>query len=124
MTGRSLKSGATSGSVRRRSSYHPRRPRLTAAAERPIREIEPLTKVMATWTPNSDSTFLLAKPSLIGSFAIADRAVTSGVHGGNLMCELRPGKWSKRYVVLRDNTIYLCANEKVRPSRAVRELWG
>lgn len=70
---------------------------------------------MATWTPNSESTFLVAKPSPIGGLAAANRPVTSGPHGGQLHCELKPGKWTKRYVVLQNQAIYLCANDKVRP---------
>jgi hypothetical protein len=56
---------------------------------------------------------LIQKNDLSG-LAVSKRSFTSGVHGGNLWCELKPGKWTKKYVLLRDNELYLCSNDKVR----------
>lgn len=75
--------------------------------------METIISVVDTWTANTDHSFLLIQKHALASLAIQKRAVTSGVWGSNLFCELKPGKWSKKYVILRENAIYLCANEKV-----------
>ncbi|KAG0145685.1 hypothetical protein CROQUDRAFT_671605 [Cronartium quercuum f. sp. fusiforme G11] len=80
--------------------------------ERPIREIEPILSVVDTWTVNTDNSYLLIQKHALASLAIQNRTITAGSWGSNLVCELKPGKWSKKYVMLKENAIYICANEK------------
>ncbi|KAA1113123.1 hypothetical protein PGT21_021998 [Puccinia graminis f. sp. tritici] len=81
--------------------------------ERPIREIETILSVVETWTSaDTNETHLLIQKNDLSGLAVSKRSFTSGVHGGNLWCELKPGKWTKKYVLLRDNELYLCSNDK------------
>ncbi|KAI7944007.1 hypothetical protein MJO28_011535 [Puccinia striiformis f. sp. tritici] len=82
--------------------------------ERPIREIEKIMNIVRdTWTSiDTNETHLLIQRSDLSGLAVSKRSFTSGVHGGNLWCELKPGKWTKKYVLLRDNSVYLCSNDK------------
>ncbi|WAR60449.1 hypothetical protein PtB15_9B388 [Puccinia triticina] len=81
--------------------------------ERPIREIETIMSVVDTWTSaDTNETHLLVQKNDLSGLAVSKRSFTSGRHGGNLWCELKPGKWTKKYVLLRDNELYLCSNDK------------
>ncbi|POW21939.1 hypothetical protein PSHT_01859 [Puccinia striiformis] len=82
--------------------------------ERPIREIEKIMNIVRdTWTSiDTNETHLLIQRSDLSGLAVSKRSFTSGVHGGNLWCELKPGKWTKKFVLLRDNSVYLCSNDK------------
>ncbi|KNZ62869.1 hypothetical protein VP01_1213g6 [Puccinia sorghi] len=81
--------------------------------ERPIREIETIMSVVNTWTSaDTNETHLLIQKNDLSGLSVSKRSFTSGCHGGNLWCELKPGKWTKKYVLLRDNEIYLCSNDK------------
>ncbi|PLW15845.1 hypothetical protein PCANC_20568 [Puccinia coronata f. sp. avenae] len=81
--------------------------------ERPIREIETIMSIVNTWTSaDTNETHLLIQKNDLSGLSVSKRSFTSGCHGGNLWCELKPGKWTKKYVLLRDNEIYLCANDK------------
>lgn len=80
--------------------------------ERPIREVETVMSVVDTWTANTDNSYLLIQRHALASLAIQKRAMTAGTWSSNLFFELKPGKWSKKYVILKENGIYFCSNEK------------
>lgn len=81
--------------------------------ERPVREIESIVSIVDTWTStDTNETHLLIQKNDLSGLAISKRSITSGIYGSNLWCELKPGKWTKKYVLLRDNGIYLCSNDK------------
>lgn len=81
-------------------------------SERPIRTFERPLDVISSWNPESKSNMLLMKKSTL--FNVLKRSAIPGVapqFGGWVEWESRKGKWNKRWMDLRESSLFLAKKE-------------
>ncbi|KAI9329669.1 hypothetical protein DFJ73DRAFT_901736, partial [Zopfochytrium polystomum] len=77
--------------------------------ERPLREWEIVTDVLSAWDSATTKNAIVMK-----KYAYRNTLVTSSVVGtfpkvsGPVYMESKPGRWQKRYCILRNNSLYSC----------------
>ncbi|TFK73643.1 hypothetical protein BDN72DRAFT_834524 [Pluteus cervinus] len=80
--------------------------------ERPIRSYELLSDVMASWNKDKMvNTFLLKLTPLANPLSRNAMPSSSPMHTGFVEWESKRGKWSKRYLQLREHSLWLSKRE-------------
>ncbi|KAJ3789210.1 hypothetical protein GGU10DRAFT_72343 [Lentinula aff. detonsa] len=83
--------------------------------ERPIRSFELLTDIEASW--NKDklvNTFLLKLTSLASTLSRSALPSSSPTHSGYIEWESKRGKWNKRYLMLKEHSLWLSKRDNGR----------
>jgi len=76
--------------------------------ERPIRCFEALSDVKASWSKDQTVNLILLKRTALSSrLSVEALPSTSPTYRGYLEYEAKRGKWSKRWMELRDNSLWL-----------------
>jgi len=83
--------------------------------ERPIRNFEVLADIKASWsTEKTVNSLLLKRTALSSRLSVEALPSASPKHQGYLEYEVKRGKWSKRWVELRDNSLWLSKRDNGR----------
>ncbi|CCO29135.1 hypothetical protein BN14_03139 [Rhizoctonia solani AG-1 IB] len=81
--------------------------------ERPVRDFELITDVLKAWNPEKRVNMLIIRFSSFCSLLKPENIPSSSpLMAGWVMWISRPGKWSKRWLELREHGLFACKNEK------------
>ncbi|KAF8754916.1 Pleckstrin homology domain [Rhizoctonia solani] len=81
--------------------------------ERPVRDFELITDVLKAWNPEKRVNVLIIRFSSFCSLLKPENIPSSSpLMAGWVMWISRPGKWSKRWLELREHGLFACKNEK------------
>ncbi|CAE6415811.1 unnamed protein product [Rhizoctonia solani] len=81
--------------------------------ERPVRDFELITDVLKAWNPEKRVNVLIIRFSSFCSLLKPENIPSSSpLMAGWVMWISRPGKWSKRWLELKEHGIFACKNEK------------
>lgn len=85
--------------------------------ERPIRDYERLADVFSSWNKEARVNALMLKQTPL-ALALSRRALPNKapVFGGYVQWEVKRGKWSKRWLELREHSLFLSKKENVSRS--------
>lgn len=83
--------------------------------ERPLREYELLQESIESWSSEANSSLLLVKKSPLAPLlsSLSKMRSDSETTGGWAYLEVKHGKWSKRYLEVRNGAMYIGKSEKV-----------
>lgn len=79
--------------------------------ERPIRCFEVLADIKASWSEKAANSLLLKRTALSSRLSVEALPTASPKYQGYLEYEVKRGKWSKRWMELRDNGLWLSKRE-------------
>jgi len=80
--------------------------------ERPIREFEPVMEVYNSWNADTRlNMFMLKKTSLAATLAPRNIPKAPPKFGGYVEWEQKRGKWTKRWLELRENSLWVLKKE-------------
>ncbi|KAG8981320.1 hypothetical protein FRB90_007338 [Tulasnella sp. 427] len=80
--------------------------------ERPIRDYERLSDVFASWNKESRVNALMLKQTPLAiSLAKKYLPKTSPTFSGYVQWEVKKGKWQKRWLELREHSLFLCKKD-------------
>lgn len=83
--------------------------------ERPLREYELLQESIESWSSEANSSLLLVKKSALAPLlsSLSKPRSEGETPGGWVHLEVKHGKWSKRYIEVRNGAMYIGKSEKV-----------
>lgn len=83
--------------------------------ERPLREYELLQESIESWASEPNSSLLLVKKSPLAPLlsSLSKNRSNTETTGGWVQLEVKRGKWSKRYMEVRGDAMYIGKSEKV-----------
>lgn len=86
--------------------------------ERPLREYELLQESIESWATEPNSSLLLVKKSPLAPLlsSLSKNRGDVETTAGWVQLETKRGKWSKRYIEIRGEALYIGKSEKVRMS--------
>jgi len=83
--------------------------------ERPIRSFELLADIRASWSKEKTvNSILLKRTTLSSRLSVEALPATPPTYRGYLECEVKRGKWSKRWMELRDDSLWLSKRDTCR----------
>ncbi|KAF9525902.1 hypothetical protein CPB83DRAFT_771255 [Crepidotus variabilis] len=83
--------------------------------ERPVRDFEQLADVQASWLKDKTvNYFLLKKSTIAGLLSRSTIPSTAPTHSGYIEWESKRGKWSKRWLRLKENGLYISKRDNGR----------
>lgn len=84
--------------------------------ERPLREYELLQESIESWSSEANSSLLLVKKSPLAPLLsnLSKNRSDTETTSGWVYLEVKHGKWSKRYIDVRNGAMYIGKSEKVR----------
>lgn len=84
-------------------------------AERPIRSFELLSDVCGSWNTDKTVNFLVIKKTLLAPL-LSTKAMPSASPkcSGYVQFEYKRGKWQKRWMELREHSLWLSKRDTVR----------
>lgn len=85
----------------------------TLGVERPLREFENLQHNIDNWSADVNATLLLVKKSNFAHMLKAPHPVVVSTTGSWAYMEIKRGKWVKRWLEVRDGSVYVGKSEKV-----------